>query len=206
MVDYPPYVDAYGLLKELFKKIREAGVPPKFTTDFLSAVLELKSSSYRPMIPFLKKLGFVDENNVPTQMYRDYRDESKSKIIMAKALKTSFRQLYSAHEYAHTLPKEQIISKLSSILGTSKDDITIPKVAATFIELRNLADFEGIVHASPPEEKNQKPVQKSNIQQIPNEVSHKLGISYTINLNLPATNDVGVFNAIFKSLKDNLLK
>jgi hypothetical protein len=40
--------------------------------------------------------------------------------------------------------------------------------------------------------------------------SHKarqtnFGISYTINLNLPATTDVEVFNAIFKSLKENIL-
>ena len=33
-----------------------------------------------------------------------------------------------------------------------------------------------------------------------------LNLSYTINLNLPATSDIAVFNAIFKSLKENLLK
>jgi len=33
-----------------------------------------------------------------------------------------------------------------------------------------------------------------------------LHLSYTINLNLPATSDVAVFNAIFKSLKEHLLK
>ena len=32
-----------------------------------------------------------------------------------------------------------------------------------------------------------------------------MNLSYTINLNLPATSDIGVFNSIFKSLKDNLL-
>jgi len=33
-----------------------------------------------------------------------------------------------------------------------------------------------------------------------------LNLSYTINLNLPETSDVEVFNAIFRSLKENLLK
>jgi hypothetical protein len=32
-----------------------------------------------------------------------------------------------------------------------------------------------------------------------------LNLAYTINLNLPATSDQAVFNAIFKSLKENLL-
>jgi hypothetical protein len=31
-------------------------------------------------------------------------------------------------------------------------------------------------------------------------------LSYTINLNLPETADVEVFNAIFRSLKENLLR
>lgn len=34
----------------------------------------------------------------------------------------------------------------------------------------------------------------------------RLGLSYTINLNLPATSDIAVFDAIFKSLKENVLK
>lgn len=32
-----------------------------------------------------------------------------------------------------------------------------------------------------------------------------MNLSYTINLNLPASKDIEVFNAIFKSLKENLL-
>jgi hypothetical protein len=202
MVEYPPYVDAYGLLKELFSKIKEASVPPKFTQDFLSTVLGLKSSSYRPMIPFLKKLGFIDQANVPTKVYLDYRDEGKSEMIMAQQIKSTYSQLYSAHTYAHKLTKEQILSKLSSVLGTSKDDKTIPKVAATFLELCKLANFEGEIQTPTLEQKetitNGEPV-------LPLSPT-KIGISYTINLNLPATTDIEVFNAIFKSLKENLLK
>jgi hypothetical protein len=33
-----------------------------------------------------------------------------------------------------------------------------------------------------------------------------MNLGYTINLNLPATTDVAVFNAIFKSLKEHLLR
>ena len=34
----------------------------------------------------------------------------------------------------------------------------------------------------------------------------EFSISYTINLNLPPTTNVEVFNAIFRSLKENLLR
>ena len=33
----------------------------------------------------------------------------------------------------------------------------------------------------------------------------QLGISYTINLNLPATTEIEVFNSIFKALKEHIL-
>lgn len=33
-----------------------------------------------------------------------------------------------------------------------------------------------------------------------------MNLGYTINLNLPATSDIAVFNAIFKSLRENLLR
>jgi hypothetical protein len=35
--------------------------------------------------------------------------------------------------------------------------------------------------------------------------SGRLGISYTINLNLPATTEIQVFNSILKSLKQHIL-
>jgi hypothetical protein len=191
-MEYPPYVDAYGQLKELFAKIKEASVPPKFTQEFLSTVLSLKSSSYRPMIPFLKRMGFIDQANVPTKAYSEYRDESKSKAIMAQQIRSAYSKLYTAHTYAHKLKKEEIMSKLTSVLGTSKEDKTIPKVAATFLELCKLADFEAEIQTTPAAE------QKESIsigETTPSTVSTKLGISYTINLNLPATTDIEVFNS-----------
>jgi hypothetical protein len=78
MAEYTPYVDSYGQLKELFSKIKEASVPTKFNQDFLSTVLGLKSSSFRPMISFLKKLNFIDQANVPTKAYSDFRDDSNT--------------------------------------------------------------------------------------------------------------------------------
>src|SRR6266699_4909454 len=103
MVDYPPYVNAYGQLKELFKKIQEASVPSRFTVDYLSTVLALKSSSYRPMIPFLKRLGFLDQANVPTKEYVQFRDAEKSQIVMAEQIRRAYADLYKAHSYAHKL-------------------------------------------------------------------------------------------------------
>jgi hypothetical protein len=44
----------------------------------------------------------------------------------------------------------------------------------------------------------------ANDDVFPKKIGFNLG--YTINLNLPATSDPAVFNAIFKSLKEHLLR
>ena len=202
MVNYPPYVNSYGKISELFKRIKEAAVPPKFTNDFLYSKLALKSTTHRAFIPLLKRLGFIGDNQAPTSRYRDYREDSKSKIIMAQAIKSAYSELYSAAEYAHTLTREEVKTKLISVLGVSKDDTQIPKIVSTFFELVKLADFENEEPEAIENETKETSEEPLRVQ-MP---AHKFGISYTINLNLPATNDVEVFNAIFKALKENLLK
>ena len=208
MVDYPPYVNSYGQLPLLFGKIKEASVPTRFTQDFLSSMLELKSSSFRPMIPFLKRLGFLDQSNTPTSVYSQYRDVEISNVVMAQQVKVAYKELYKAHEFAHKLKKEEIISKLSSILGVAKDDGVLPTVAATFLELCKLSNFEDEVPTpSHILEKESSQVSNEEKASAPSmSYNGKLGISYTINLNLPASTDTKVFDAIFKSLKENLLK
>ena len=85
----------------------------------------------------------------------------------------------------------------------------------TFNALKKLADFESAEDVEEPEapgvsdksqagEAVQLPVRSSaraNEDQV-----EGINLSYTINLNLPTTTDIEVFNAIFKSLRDHLLQ
>jgi hypothetical protein len=83
-------------------------------------------------------------------------------------------------------------------------DKNISFVVGTLQELFKLADFTG--KHKPDEKKKQiheEALEKPPLQAL--EKQTQLGISYTINLNLPATTEVEVFNAIFKSLKEHLL-
>jgi len=206
--EYPPYVTYYGGIPKLFEQIKTAAVPPKFNQDFMSTVLGLKSSSFRAMIPLLKKLGFIDSNNVPTQAYRDYRDDSQSGIVMAARLREAYSDLFSAHEYAWKLDRKDLLSKLKTITGSGDDDQVIGTVASTFNELTKLANWSG--HQVRKEEKADQaatqPHAKTGIADIRPTFDGRFGLSYTINLNLPATTEIEVFNAIFKSLRENLLR
>ena len=218
---YPPFVNAYNKIPDVFSKIKEAAVPPKVSTDFLYTVLGLKSTSYRAMIPLMKRLEFLDQNNQPTQVYKDYRsDEPLDKVIMGQQVRKAYSDLFRANEYAYKLTKAEINSKLRTLLGVGSDDVNVPAISSTFLELVKLSDFEAepseIIKSSKQETYEEEPKTDSyqyppiNSQQYQPPVNNKddlrFGISYTINLNLPPTTDIEVFNAIFKALKENLLK
>jgi hypothetical protein len=204
--EYPPYVNAYNGIPKLFSKIKEAAVPPKFTVDFVSTALGFKSSSFRAMIPLLKRLGFIDQNNVPTQAYRDYRDDSQSGAVMAAQLREAYRQLFAANEYAYRLEKKDLQARLRSLLGAAENDVIVGYVASTFTELSKLAEWD----ASPPIRPREEVPRREEEGALPlsrrEALPARLGLSYTINLNLPATTEIEVFNAIFKSLRENLLR
>lgn len=208
--EYPPYINAYNGLSTLFQKIKTAAVPPKFTVDFLSTALDMKSSSYRAMIPLLKKLGFIDSANVPTQVYKDFREESLAGTVMAERLREAYRPLFQANEYAWKLSKGDLTGRLKSLIGAAEDDQYIPSVAGTFLALSKLANWEG----GTPKKKEFKTdeVDKGNgngdgrRKREDESADGPLRLSYTINLNLPATTEIEVFNAIFKSLRENLLR
>jgi len=206
-----PYVNGYGGIPKLFAAVKSASVPPKFTQDYMNTVLDLKSSSYRAMIPLLKKLGFLDPSNVPTQAYKDYRDDSLSGLIMARRLREAYAPLFAAHEYAYKLDKKDLESKIKSVTGAGDDDANLYAIVGTFKELSNLASWEG--NALPP--KHEEPSSPPPGGKVEREEdlrrgavlgNGRLGLSYTINLNLPATTEIEVFNAIFKSLRENLLR
>lgn len=206
MAEYPPYVNAYNGIPTLFNKIKTAAVPPKFTVDFLGTVLDMKSSSYRAMIPLLKKLGFIDSANVPTQAYKDFREDSLSGNVMAERLREAYKALFQANEYAWKLSKKDLTAKLKSLTGVADDDQYIPSVAGTFLALSELAKWEG--SAPKKKEPTTDDIDKGDgarkrEKEFPDE---RLRLSYTINLNLPATTEIEVFNAIFKSLRENLLR
>jgi hypothetical protein len=122
---------------------------------------------------------------------------------MAQQLRQTYRDLYAANEYAHKLGKDELISKLRTVTGAAADDEVIPGVAGTFHNLARLADFNGKSPA--PSKTPAESLQIEKSAPTSTTLGRSLGISYTINLNLPATTEIEVFNSIFKALKEHIL-
>jgi hypothetical protein len=210
MKELPPYVNATGTLKKLLEKIKEASVPPRFTQDFITTKLGFaKSGSTLAMIPFLKKIGFLGSDGLPTELYEKFRNpnEKIAGVPIAKAMKIGYPDLYERNEYFHNLDKAGLKSFLIEATGIDAKNGTLMSLLGTIETLKSLANFENIEEVPESKVKVKKKDEYSEIPSSDQSNKHNSGlnISYTINLNLPETSDPTVFDAIFRSLKEHIL-
>ena len=84
--EYPPFMNGYGTLSKILGKIKEAQTPDRFTQDFLSTKLGFPGGTPKPFIPLAKRLGFLESDGKPTDIYRSFRNTAQSKAAMAAAI------------------------------------------------------------------------------------------------------------------------
>jgi hypothetical protein len=189
-------------LPAMFEAIQKAQVPPRFTHEFLQT-LGFKSTNDRAFINVLKGLGLLDSNAVPTQVYRDYRDKAVAKRILAQQIRTAYQGLYMTDENAHDLSVEAVKGKLNSLTG--KDETVVAKMATTFSALAKLADFKESLAPKKVTTPEEEIVESPALAPTPSKQLQGIAFSHVVYINLPATHDVAVYNAIFKSIKEHLL-
>lgn len=207
MADYPPFMNAYGQVSSILEKIRAAQTPPRFTQDFLKTKLGQSSGSSKAFIPLAKRLNLIGSDGVPTALYHRFRNPTESGSAMADAIRSGYSELFTRNEYAHELPEKELKGLVMEVTGLAPNAATLRSITQTFIELCRFAEFDGDGATSERVVENGESLPIELPGRAPADVpTVGVGLSYTINLNLPETTDVAVFNAIFKSLRENLLK
>jgi hypothetical protein len=186
----------------VFNKIRDGQAPAAVTQQLLKD-WGFTSSSDRAFIPLLKNLGFLSGTGQPTQRYHDYRDHSQSKRVMAEALRDAYGDLFLIKEKPTKSDSAAITGKFKSFHNAS-DDVA-QRMAKTFFALLDLADLNtaGTVPDVQPYDSDEQPNEGSEPT-----AKKSVGISglhYNIQIHLPATKEVEVYNAIFKSLREHLI-
>ena len=207
-----PYVTAPGNIEKAFAAIKAAAVPERISQDFVKTILKIASGSGDQMTAYLKKIGFAGQDGKPTQLYTSFRNPSTSKKAVAQAIKLAYAALYKRNEFMHELSDEDLAELVMEETGSSHDSTPVKSSVSCIKNLKKFADFSQIddapsLAADVQLQSNLKVQPELNgTQPTRSEVkSFGLNLGYTINLNLPATTDQAVFNAIFKSLKQNLL-
>lgn len=206
-----PYMVSSGTLTKILNKICDASIPENFNGDFLGTKLGFPGGNQKAFIPWAKKCKLLAEDGTPTQLYKDFRNPTYRGVSMATALKKGYEELYVRNEYAHDLSKPDFVKLVTDATGLAHDNQTVKAIVNSFFNAKEFADFDA---TTTPKDETSKDTEKHEKSDADNTESHSkplkrkqidLGISYTINLVLPKTDDPAVFNAIFKSLKDNLL-
>lgn len=212
MTEDLPYLMSPKRFPELLAKLQTAAVPERVTFEFLKK-LAFASSNDRAFPTLLKRLGFLDANGQPTSRYRAYRQKAQAKRVLAEGIREVYADLFALHTDAHALDREAIKGLVSRVTGREQRYVDL--ITTTFEMLCENADFTAEVDAvKPPTHKQEadKRDDKKRDERKPEKADHEhsdrgvrpIAFSYNIQIHLPATTEIAVYNAIFKSLKENL--
>ena len=213
MPDSYPYTIANKQIEPMLTRIRTAARPEKLNRELLNT-WGFTASNDRAIISVLKGLGFVAEGGAPTEFYDRLRDATDWKYVLAERMRQLYSDLYAIDPNIHTQPDAEVKSAILRLTG--KDDETARRYFLTFKTLANLANFAAKAGSptvapvrTPPADtkgtaaatdRQKPPIAKGDS----NEERRKSDFHYNIQIHLPVTSDISVYNAIFKSLKENL--
>jgi hypothetical protein len=109
------YVLAVNRIPDLFRRIQDGQAPERFTIQLLKD-WGFTSTNDRAFIPLLKALGFLTDDGKPTQRYLDYRDHSRSKLVLGQALRDTYADLFLIKE--HLSPSDR-----AAVEGKASDNV-----------------------------------------------------------------------------------
>jgi hypothetical protein len=160
------------------------------------------------VVPYLKRAGFLTSDGTPTDLYKQFRNPSLRGAAAAQGLRTAYADLYTANEYVHDANDKDLKGLIVQVTGLGEDSKLIPAMIGTFKTFKEYADFNADGDLSSDQQSNDEGEDIGGGQGVGGgsaDKSNGIRLGYTIHLNLPATTDIAVFNAIFKSLKEHLL-
>jgi hypothetical protein len=212
MADSYPYVLNNGKIRTLFDAIGNAAKPQRFTHEFLKKI-GFPSSNDRAFIGLFRHLGLIGSDNAPTSLFDDVRDPNRMPHALGVAIQESYADLFSINKNIHKATDVDIKATISRVTGRDADYVN--RAYGTFKALLALSRFDGVGEVSA--KIADPPTPKEDSASAPREADvgssrhldrvasqGKMSLNYNIQIHLPATTDISVYNAIFRSLRDTL--
>lgn len=199
-------MQAYGNITKGLERIINASTPGQFTQDFLATKLDLPGGSPKPLIPFLKRTGFLGSDGAPTDLYKRFRTDRDRGISAAEALRLGYRPLFEIDESIHNAGDNRLRDVIVQHTGLEAGSSQVRATQGSFKALLAFADFEAADTAKDSSGDGGADEELEDGVGGDDTPPEGLRLAYNINLHLPATSDIAVFNAIFKSLREHLVK
>jgi hypothetical protein len=207
-----PLIESYLIttknLNAIVSAVVSAQAPDKFTISFLEQ-LGFKSTNDRLYLKLFKDLNLLDGNGVPTEKYFAFIDQSRTKKILGECIEEAYSDLFQLNRNAQKMTKSEVKNKMKTIFQGKKTDKVLDLMSKTFKDLSNIADFEntGLSKIEPDEYQAEEEREYEDPKQLGEIINKQITteMHYNIQIHLPETKDIAVFDAIFKSLKEHLL-
>lgn len=208
-----PYTVSTSSLERFLGTIPTIGTPPKVNGPYLKG-LGFKSGNDSYLVPIFKQLGFLDGAGVPLDRWRQYRNASEARAVMASAIETAYADLFHTYPDAHRKDDEALRNWVRA--RTDFDDTKVKQAVATFRTLCKYADFD-----------DTRPQTSSTTSQSANEPSSTRAstsapvggqepapvliqlpaapsVTINIQLTLPPSADADVYDKFFQAMKRHL--
>lgn len=211
-----PYVLSVDKFNDLLGRLENIGVPDKFDHKYLAS-LGYTSSNDRKFIQVLRFLDLVDnKNSQPTDAYQKvFRGGKEGQLELARILREKYSDLYKVYPDAHRKDAEALLNYFRA--NTKLGNRALQAVVATFKTMCSRADFEGTdaKDAYAPlrddldygEDGGKKKDEQSERKDFEiGTLTRPLSLNVNIQLELPATSDADVYEALFASMARHVLQ
>lgn len=199
-----PYATAPGTLKKALDGIIVAERPDKFSGDFMATMLRILGGSQRPIPQMFRKMGFITADGTPTDLYSRFKSDTARGQAALDGLRSAYAEIFKRNQYAHRATDAEIKDIIIEITGLQKTDQIVRMISQTFETIRAYVDKS----ATPTQSINMINSAQEDVSENAPAINNQrsgVGLSYHINIVLPPTENIAVFNAIFKSVRENLL-
>ncbi|MBO6622521.1 MAG: DUF5343 domain-containing protein [Balneola sp.] len=195
---YTTFVSKPSKLADTLLNLSMQSMPKVLDIDFLK---NLGLSKREPILfkSLLKKLGLIDDNCVPVEdLYsRFIESENSSKQVIAKLVRTKYKELFQLNKEAYKLPKDKIKALMREIMGAKKSNTIVEMVTNTFCALSYYADWSTIKNI---EEEFNNSIGETNKQEFELEVNNHTNSNRLIEQKAPRSNFI---NELIEGVTDH---
>jgi hypothetical protein len=203
------YSASPGSIKNVLDALIVAERPDRFSNSFLESILGQKGGGARSVPPVLKKMGFLQSDGTPTDLYSKFRTDYGRPEAAYSGLRNAFGDLFKKNEYVYKVPEDQLKDYISEITGLKKNDPIVRLICSSFSVVKEYIPQNFVpTTATSAETKVETTPKSDSVDRVDNKTpgTGTLSLAYHINLVLPESQDQMVYDAIFKSLKRHLLQ
>ena len=202
------YLTSTKNLESIINSVINAKAPDRFTNKFLED-LGYKSSNDRLVVGMFKALGLLDDSGQPLQRYYEFLDQTQTGKILAIGIEEAYGDLFNLRKDAQNMSNDEVKNKLKTLTQGQKSDKVIGLMAMTFRAFCDLANWSEETEIQGSSENTAVQNERNDFAGFEKRGSKvpktDMNLHYNIQIHLPETTNMAVYDAIFQSLKKHLL-